>query len=86
MNVGELIKSLKKFDKNAEVVLAGDPGGAFFSVLSEIEEMKHISYSDGSCRVFIKELTKDMVDEGFVEDDFGDSSDADPCVVFWPVF
>jgi hypothetical protein len=77
MTVKELIEALSECDPNDHVILSRDSEGNGYLPVWDIEEMM---YHDGE--VYIRELTEDMIEKGYTEDDlcpYGTKA-----VVLWP--
>lgn len=65
MNVNELMKVLENLDPDTLVILSSDPEG------NEYSELEHIELNmrfDGD-EIGIAQLTPDLFDQGFSEDD-----------------
>jgi len=84
MKVKELIKLLQKADSEAIVIMAKDSEGNYFSPLSDIDTKNKTYEADTtwSGEVWYKELTNDLKNSGYTEDDIGEGED---CVVLHPI-
>lgn len=81
MKVEKLIKILSKLDPKAEVILSSDMEGNYFSVLDSIDS-DNVAYNkkEGHVEVGIKELTQEMADLGYTQEDVAKK----PCVILFP--
>lgn len=86
MKVKELIAALKKYPPTHEVILSCNTSGDISSLIDDLEEVRYVSFVDGSCEIYIKELTEDMQREGFCKEDFGENKEAEGCVIIWPKY
>jgi hypothetical protein len=84
MKVKELVKELQGMDQDALVVLQKDSEGNGYSPLSGADDSEHyVAESSWDGYVGPKELTKELEEEGYTEEDI--ASDGVPCVVLYPV-
>ena len=87
MTIGDLKKQLEQYDDNdVVVVMSKDGEGNNFSPLSDIEEKIYVPNSTWSGDVYPIEITKEMIDEGWEEDDDQHNNpEAKKAIVLWPV-
>jgi hypothetical protein len=79
MTVKELIELLQKEDKNDLVVLSGDSEGNYFN---QVYTISKAVYDDNE--ISIRELTPELEDRGYSEEDLCHSENCRNCVVIWP--
>lgn len=79
MKIKELIELLEKKNPDDIVVLSRDEEGNGFTKASELSEA---IYHDGE--IYLRELTDDLYNIGYSEDDLYDGDDGESCVVIWP--
>jgi len=79
MTVEELIELLKKEDPKRIIVCQGDSEGNFFSELETIEAM---AYDRRNEEIGFEELTDDLKEEGFGEEDILENGT--PAIVLVP--
>jgi len=79
MKVKELIERLKEFDPECEVIMSRDPEGSVYSPLDDIEDYIYFDRD-----IYLEELTPELIEEGYGEEDLAPSEDAKLAVVFWP--
>lgn len=80
MKVRELIEELKKCDPEYMVVLSMDEEGNGFGELKEIDRHSKFDGED----IGLAELTPELEDQGYGEEDVMDDTDAKDVVVLWP--
>lgn len=87
MTAKELIDQLLACDPDALVVMSSDGEGNSKSPLSEIGNTSvYVADSTWSGETYPAELTQELADRGFTEDDLApEGSAAVPCVTLWPV-
>ena len=78
MKVKELIKILQEQDPNRICVLSCDAEGNYFSPLSDVSTYL---YDKNEHSIGLEELTKELREEGYSEEDLGEGK---PALVFWP--
>jgi len=81
MTVMELINKLQDCEMTDEVVLAKDAEGNAFNPLEDLSEMVYVP-SHGE--VYQKELTPDLEEQGYTDEDIYDGDDGKNAVVLWP--
>lgn len=69
MKVKDLIELLKKEDPSAEVIMASDSGGNGYSPLSDLWTGTYAAETTWSGEVGYSELTEELEDAGYTEDD-----------------
>jgi hypothetical protein len=85
MTVQELMNRLTKCDPNDLVVMARDSEGNGYSPLGGIDTSSAYESETTWCGyIRLRELTHELIDAGYSEEDVA-SSDAQPCVVLYPV-
>ncbi len=85
MTVKELLEQLQDCNPEDTVILAKDSEGNDFSPMSEITEGRYVAESTWSGTVLLRELTPELVQEGYTEEDVGDlDAGAVNCVTIWP--
>lgn len=85
MTVAELVQVLSHFDPTDLLVMAKDAEGNDFSPLMLVEDGMYRAHSTWSGEIGLRVLTDDEREQGFTEDDIGDSEDGYvPCVILWP--
>ena len=83
MRVKELKKLLNTFQDSDIVIIAKDSEGNNFSPLCDIEEGKYLAKNSWSGDVGLRELTQELIDDGFREEDcFEDGENA---IVLYPI-
>jgi len=82
MKVKELIKLLKKEDQNREVVISKDSEGNYYSPLSDWYTASYKADSTWSGEVGLEELTPELEERGYSEEDVLDGV---PALVLKPV-
>jgi len=82
MTVKELIEELKELDGERIVVLSKDGEGNGFSPLADVECAAYTSENTWSGEVHIEELTPELIEQGYTEDDVRE--DGEKAVVLWP--
>jgi hypothetical protein len=83
IKVKELIEALKGADPEAVVILSRDPEGNGFETLCDIETENQV-WSDEWGEIGFKELTPELIDDGYGEEDLCHEDDAVECIVLWP--
>lgn len=80
MTVAELQKILADCNPNDLVVMSTDEEGNYFHTLYTYGEAMYLDNEVG-----LRELTHELVDKGYTEDDvLSDADGAVPCIVLWP--
>jgi hypothetical protein len=79
MKIKELIELLEKQNPDDIVVLSKDEEGNGFTKAFELSEA---IYHDGE--IYLRELTEDLSNAGYNEEDLYDGDDGESCVVIWP--
>ena len=86
MKVKELIQLLKEnFDDEDEVVMSSDGEGNVFSLLNDAEAVVYVPTTETFGEAYLRELTTEMLKEGFTKDDLYDGDDGINAVVLYPV-
>lgn len=85
MKVHELIDLLADLDSDDLVVLAKDAEGNGFSPFEGIGLSVYVADSTWSGEITLRELTPELRDQGFTEDDLDQSGKGVKAVVLWPV-
>lgn len=82
MKIKELMELLKGFDPDTIVVMSKDAEGNGYSPLTEISSGdNYVAENSWSGYVGPPELTDELRDEGYSEEDIVDGV---PCIVLWP--
>lgn len=85
MKVSDLITELQTCNPDAIVVMSADEEGNSYSPLSAFSDIyNYIPESTWSGGISIRELTPELEEEGYTEDDVLEDEDSVPCVVLWP--
>ena len=89
MKIKELIELLEKQNPDDVVVLSMDKEGNGFTNrdkegngFTKAFELSEAIYHDGE--IYLRELTDDLYNIGYNEDDLYDGDDGENCVVIWP--
>lgn len=83
MLVKELKELLKDIDDNSIVVISRDGEGNNYSPLSSItDEMSYLANTTWSGEIGFLKLTKEMMDEGYGEEDI--LEDSEPALILYP--
>lgn len=87
MTVKELIELLKECDPDRLVILQKDSEGNGYSPLSGGERAAYIADStwSGEVRYEPDQLTDEMRQRGYTEEDCAEEGNYTPAVVLWPV-
>lgn len=85
MKVKELIKTLQELDGETLVVLSSDGEGNTYSPADSVYQGHYVAESTWGGQLVEIELTPELEEDGYDEDDIYDGPDAEPCVVIWPV-
>lgn len=83
MNVKELKELLNAFQDDDIVIMSKDSEGNRFSPLCDIEEGKYVAESSWSGEVGIRELTQELIEDGFSEEDYFE--EGENAIVLYPV-
>lgn len=83
MKVRELLYQLSKCNPDDTVVLSKDGEGNGFSVLFSIQNNQRYIGNKWDCEVWFRELTQELIDAGFSEEDV--SEEGEDCIVLRPV-
>lgn len=79
ITVKQLIELLQEQDENDVVVLSQDEEGNWFNPISSISEAV---YSDNE--ISTRELTPELEEKGYCEDDLCHNEECVKCIVLWP--
>lgn len=82
MTVKLLIEKLAKLDPEMEVVIAIDEEGNGYNPLEDVET-NHM-YDKVSHEISLKELTPELIKQGYTEEDLPSDDSAVDAVVLWP--
>ena len=85
MKVSELIKALEKYNPNDIVILASDAEGNGFSPLDDMSEDMYWPETAWNGSTHIRELTPELQERGFTEEDLAPKDQSLPCITLWPV-
>jgi hypothetical protein len=86
ITVQDLIDALKECDPKAIIICSSDSEGTRHSPLAGIDPASlYIPYNTWSGEVKLAELTPEMREEGFTDEDVYTGSDGIKAVVFYPV-
>jgi hypothetical protein len=81
MIVKELIKQLQQYDPYDIVILATDEEGNSFAPLDDISDVVYVAkYKE----THLRELTPELEDRGFTEEDLYNGEDGQLAIVLWP--
>lgn len=83
MNVKELKEIIKNMNDNDLVILSNDSEGNYFSPLSHIDLCTYKAESTYNGEIGIRELTQELIKEGYCEDDI--LNDSINAIVLYPV-
>lgn len=82
MTVKELKKLLEKVDDNRIVIMSSDGEGNTYSPLADIDDSKNYTPdSTWSGDIGIEELTPELINGGYTEEDV---SDGEPALILYP--
>lgn len=83
MTVKELKQALEGVDDSRIVIMSKDEEGNGFSPLAEASTENDVYMADStwSGEIALKELTPELKEQGYTEEDLGDGED---CIVLWP--
>jgi hypothetical protein len=84
MNVKELKEFLNNFDDNDLVVLSVDEEGNSFSPLASVEEANYVEDNPFNGYIYLRELTPELEEAGFTEEDVYYGENAIEAVVLYP--
>lgn len=84
MKVKDLKKKLEEFDDEDEVILSEDSEGNGFSPLDDFWEAVYVPETTWYGNVYYRELTPDMIAQGFSEEDAYHGKDGINAVVLYP--
>ncbi len=79
MTVGELRKILSDYNDSDLVILASDPEGHSYRLLSDCEDS---IYADR--KVFLRTLTPELEAQGYTQDFLYNGPDGQSCIVLYP--
>jgi hypothetical protein len=84
MTVAQLKAELKSLPDDLLVVMSRDSEGNGFSPLSDVADNARYEQENAwSGEIRLKELTPDLKERGYTEDDVADEN-APECIVLWP--
>lgn len=75
MKVKDLIELLKQEDPEALVICQRDPEGNGYSPLSSLYEFGYVAENTWSGYAKLRELTPELIEEGFTEEDVDEDSE-----------
>jgi hypothetical protein len=82
MKVKDLIQALQDVNPESIVIMARDGEGNGYSPLADIDDsMVYLADSTYSGEIGFAELTKELIEDGYTEDDV---REGEPCVVLSP--
>ena len=81
MKVKELIEKLQQCDPEDIIVLAKDEEGNGFNMLGDIDEAIYVPCHK---ETYLRELTPELEEQGYTEEDFYDGEDGQLAIVLWP--
>lgn len=85
MNIKQLKEHLNKFDEDLEIIIPIDPEGNGFNKLSgDFSEMLADLSKNYIDDIYMTELPKDGIKNGYTEEDLGDPDTMSKCLVLWP--
>ena len=84
MTVKQLIKELEKMDQDRIVVLSCDPEGNEYSKLHDIETGMYLPLGKYRGEIGLEELTPELIEVGYSEEDVISEKDGVKAVVLWP--
>jgi hypothetical protein len=85
MTVKELINELKDYPQDALVVMSTDEEGNGHSPLDALNEEVYVADSDGRGQAYVaRNLTPELKEQGYTEEDCYDEEDGQDAVVLWP--
>lgn len=85
MTVQDLKKELDKLDDNMLVVISKDSEGNSYSPLSEVSgNSLYTPENNWLGEVSIKELTPELIKQGYTEEDCYKTDESKECIVLWP--
>jgi len=85
MKVKELVNLLEKCDPEAEVIISRDEEGNGFSPLYEVcDNQSYIPDNAYSGEIALRELTDELINAGYSEEDVYTGEGSVKAVVLWP--
>ena len=85
MKVKEFKKLLEGFGDEDEVILSNDGEGNSFSPFCEIEEnMLYVPENEYSGEIYHREITRELENCGFTDEDLYDGDDGVNAIVLYP--
>jgi hypothetical protein len=84
MKISELVEILLRHNPDDLVVLAKDSEGNGFSPLSSVTPCVYVAETTWMGETFIRELTDDLIEQGWSGDDLYDGDDGVNAVELWP--
>ncbi len=84
MIVKELRKLLNKFNDNDLVVMSKDAEGNSFSPLSDHSNHIYVPDTTYSGEIFLLELTPELKEYGFSDEDIYHGKDGQNAIILWP--
>lgn len=86
MKAIELIEILQQHPPDTLLIMQSDSEGNSYSPLAGVSDNStYVPDSTWSGEIYVTELTDDLVERGFTEDDQTDSDEGVPALVLYPI-
>lgn len=85
MKVHELIEQLKKCGQNRIVIMSADGEGNDFSPIANLEDVIYVPQTTWHGETYLEELTAELADSGFCDEDLYHGDKGQKAVILWPV-
>ena len=85
MKAKDFKKIISTIDDNAEIIMAKDGEGNGFTPFSDLSMQTYIPESNWSGEISMLELTPDLVEQGYTDEDVYEGGDGVLACVLWGV-